>query len=304
MSVMRLGYVHARVTDMDDALSHYCHTLGMQKVAQADGKVYLKAWDEYDHHSVVLEDGGVGLVKLGYKVERADDIDTYERRAQHFGAITERMSKGENLAISDGIRIILPSDHVIELYHEAEQTGTATGVLNPDAWPRDLAGVGVPRIDHALLTTEDPALVERFFDEVLDFRKAERWVEDLSDDADLMATWMFCSNTPHDIAFIKGPNGKLHHFAFELGDWNDILKAGDLFAMDDVSVDMGPTRHGITRGMTIYFFDPSGNRNEVFAGGYKTFPDFPTITWTSDNIDRGVVYIAREINERFTTVVT
>lgn len=304
MSVMRLGYVHARVTDMDDALSHYCHTLGMQKVAQADGKVYLKAWDEYDHHSVVLEDGGVGLVKLGYKVQRADDIDTYEKRAQQFGAITERMSKGENLAISDGLRIVLPSDHVIELYHEAEITGTATGTLNPEAWPRDLAGVGVPRVDHALLTTEDPALVERFFNEVLDFGNAERWVEDLSDDAELMATWMFCSNTPHDIAFIKGPNGKLHHFAFELGDWNEILKAGDLFAMDDVSVDMGPTRHGITRGTTIYFFDPSGNRNEVFAGGYKTFPDFPTITWTSDNVDRGVVYIAREINERFTSVVT
>ena len=304
MSVMRLGYVHARVTDMGDALSHYCDTLGMHKVAQADGKTYLKAWDEYDHHSVVLEDGGVGLVKLGYKVERAEDIETYEKRAQQFGAITERMSKGENLAISDGIRIILPSDHVIELYHEAEQTGTATGVLNPQAWPRDLVGIGVPRIDHALLTTEDPALVERFFNEVLDFKNAERWVTDLSDDADLMATWMFTSNTPHDIAFIKGPNGKLHHFAFELGDWNEILKAGDYFAMDDVSVDMGPTRHGITRGMTIYFFDPSGNRNEVFAGGYKTFPDFPTITWTSDNIDRGVVSIAREINERFTTVVT
>lgn len=47
----------------------------MQKVAQADGKTYLKAWDEYDHHSVVLEDGGVGLVKLGYRVQRAEDIE-------------------------------------------------------------------------------------------------------------------------------------------------------------------------------------------------------------------------------------
>ena len=24
----------------------------------------------------------------------------------------------------------------------------------------------------------------------------------------------------------------------------------------------------LTRGKTIYFFDPSGNRNEAFAGGY------------------------------------
>lgn len=50
------------------------------------------------------------------------------------------------------------------------------------------------------------------------------------------------------------------------------------YAVDDVSVDVGPTRHGITRGTTICFFDPSGNRNEVFSGGYQTFKDFPAIT--------------------------
>ena len=82
---------------------------------------------------------------------------------------------------------------------------------------------------------------------------------------------------PHDIAFIDGPQGKLHHFAFGLKDWSEMLRAGQLFSMDDVSVDIGPTQHGITRGETIYFFDPSGNRNEVFAGGYEAFPDRPTV---------------------------
>ena len=87
---------------------------------------------------------------------------------------------------------------------------------------------------------------------------------------ELIGTWMKSGESPHDIAFIKGPNGKLHHFAFHLGDWNDILKAGDIFSMDDVPIDIGPTRHGITRGMTILlFFDPSGNRNEVFASSYR-----------------------------------
>ncbi len=98
MSVMRLGYVHTRVTDMGDALSHYCHTLACRRWPSNRARCVLKAWDEYDHHSVVLEEGGVGLVKLGYKVERPEDIETYEKRAQAFGVITERMSKGENLA--------------------------------------------------------------------------------------------------------------------------------------------------------------------------------------------------------------
>ena len=67
-------------------------------------------------------------------------------------------------------------------------------------------------------------------------------------------------------------------------------------------IDAGPTRHGITRGTTIYFFDPSGNRNEVFCGGYITYPDSPTITWTTEDIGRAIFYFEREVNERFTTV--
>ncbi|MEU6925558.1 MULTISPECIES: catechol 2,3-dioxygenase [unclassified Streptomyces] len=303
MAVMRLGYVHARVTDLDASRSHYAQTLGMRVVHEGDGRLYLKSWDEWDHHSVVLEEGGVGLVKLGYKVESPADLDVFERRAERFGCTTKRMSRGDNLAVGDGVRIVLPSEHVVELYHEIEFAGTETGALNPAPFPRHLVGVGVPRIDHALITAEEPALLERFFAECLDFRPAERLITDHSTE-ELIGSWMFCGNSPHDIAFIKGPNSKLHHFAYQLEDWNAIRHAGDLFAMDDVSVDIGPTRHGITRGQTIYFFDPSGNRNEVFSGGYTTFPDFPTITWTADQLATGIFYIGREVNERFTSVLT
>ena len=56
--------------------------------------------------------------------------------------------------------------------------------------------------------------------------------------------------------------------------------------MYEVPFDVTPTRHGITRGQTIYFFDPSGNRNEAFAGGYMSYADMPTITWTKIKSDK------------------
>ena len=86
MSVIRLGYVHVRVTDLQRARQHYQEALGMDAVHEEDGRVYLKSWDEDDHHSVVLEEGGVGLVKFGYKVTSDDSLATLEARVTAFGA--------------------------------------------------------------------------------------------------------------------------------------------------------------------------------------------------------------------------
>ncbi|GIJ51972.1 3,4-dihydroxyphenylacetate 2,3-dioxygenase [Virgisporangium aliadipatigenens] len=304
MSVIRLGYVHIRVTDLARARAHYADTLGMDVVAEEANRVYLKSWDEDDHHSVVLEEGGVGLVKFGYKVTGADSLADLENRVAAFGATSVRMSKGDNVGIGDGLRVTLPSEHTLELYADVEYLGTKVGKLNPDPWPRDgIRGIGVPRINHALITAEDPAQLERFFELALGFRPAERLVGGDEPD-DLVGSWMFCGENPHDIAFVKGPNGKLHHFAHQIDDWSALLRAGDVMSMDDVPIDFGPTRHGITRGGTIYFFDPSGNRNEVFSGGYRTGPDFRPITWTMDQAARGVNYTHREIDQEFLSVVT
>jgi catechol 2,3-dioxygenase len=304
MSVTRLGYVHARVTDLDQAKSHYSDTLGLRITREEPGRIFLKAWDEFDHHSVVLEEGGVGMVKVGYKVETDDDLVRYEKRAQEFGCVTERMSRGENPEVGEGVRIVLPSGHMLELYHEMTCLGTDVGSHNPEVFPRHLVGVGVPRLDHCLLTTSDVRTTERFFCDVLDFYTTERLQTTLDDDAHTIGTWMSTSNTVHDIAFIEGPDNKLHHFAFELSDFSQIGRAGSIFAMDDVSVDVGPAQHGITRGGTIYFFDPAGNRNEVFSGGYVAYRDRPTVTWTVDELAKGIFYVQREVNDRFTSVLT
>lgn len=302
--VLRLGYVHARVTDLTDAKGHYGTTMGLYPVHEEAGKAYFKGWDENDHHSVVLEEGGVGLVKLGYKVNDPADIDVIEAAAKKFGVVSERMSKGDNLEVSDGLRIITPSEHVIEVYHGMTAVGSEVGSINPEVFPRHMVGVGAPRVDHALITAADVKTMERFFCEVLGFYPTERVNTSLDEDADTVATWLTAGNNVHDIAVLNGPQGKLHHFAFELRDWNDIIHAGQIFAMDDTPIDIGPTQHGITRGATIYFFDPAGNRNEVFAGGYRAFPDRPCVTWTVDNLGKAIFYIQRELNERFTTVLT
>ena len=174
MSVLRLGYVHVRVTDLEAAKRHYGYTMGLYPTHEEAGRVYYKGWDEWDHHSVVLEEGGVGLAKLGFKVSSPADLELYEKRAEQFGCSVSRMSEGDNLEVSDGVRVVLPNSHTMELYHGMKVIGTEVGTHNPESFPRHLVGVGAPRIDHALLTADNPELTERFFTEVLDFYVTER----------------------------------------------------------------------------------------------------------------------------------
>src|SRR3989442_14157243 len=145
MSVMRLGFVQARETDLDKATAYYTNVLGLQEVARKDGKRYFKCWDEYDHHSVVIENGGLGLVKMGYKVETPEELTRLEKAIEAFGLPVRRISAGVNLALGQAIRCTRPSEHVLGLFAEDEQSGTRGGTLNTDTCPTGQAGLAPAR---------------------------------------------------------------------------------------------------------------------------------------------------------------
>ena len=144
--------------------------------------------------------------------------------------------------------------------------------------------------------------MERFFCEVLGFRASTRVISDPTE-TNLIASFLSCGQSSHDIAVLPGPPAKFHHVAFWVEDWSAILHAGDIFAMDDTSVEIGPSRHG-DRSLTSYVFDPAGNRNEIHTSSHRTYPDTPTVTWTADRMAKSVFYIQREIRESFLTHLT
>ena len=42
----RLGYVEVRVLDLDDALQHYVHVLGLVVQGRGGRRAYLEGWDD------------------------------------------------------------------------------------------------------------------------------------------------------------------------------------------------------------------------------------------------------------------
>ncbi len=302
--VLRPGFVQIRVLDMAESLTHYCDRLGLYKVSEeADGRVYLKAYDEFDRHSVILRPADeAGMDVMGFKVASDADLDRFARAVEAQGIEVAEIPAGEQPGVGRRISFIAPTGHRFDLYAEMELSEKGPMTENPDVWREEPKGMRPLRFDHCLLYGPDVDGVIRLFTDALGFSLSE-YVH--TEDGLIVAAFLTCSNKAHDIAFVRHEEpGRFHHCSFLLEDWNDVGRAADIITRYDISRDIGPTRHGITRGYTIYFFDPSGNRNEVFAGGYHYYPDNPTRVWEERNLGKAIFYYERVLNERFLGVVT
>lgn len=305
--VMRPGHVQLRVLDLEASVRHYGEVLGLWETARdTQGRVYFKAWDEHDHHSVVLREADeAGMDFMAFRVDSPATLKKLAADVTASGLATDMqwIAAGEMLRTGERFRFTVPTGHSIELYAEKDQVGNGMPLVNPEVYPDGLKGMSPTRFDHCLLYGDDVDGVVKLFIDVLGFRLAEQVVA--GPDKLQVAAFLTCSNKPHDIAFIRHPEkNKFHHVSFILDNWGEVLKAADIITRKRVSLDIGPTRHGITRGETIYFFDPSGNRNEVFSGGYISYPDRPALTWTDDELGRAIFYHDRKLNEAFLSVVT
>ena len=306
--VIRPGHCCIRVMDMGEAVEHYVERLGLLKVHEdKEGRVYLKAWDEHDLFSIVLrESDSPGMDYMGFKVYDTAELERLEGDLRNYGCEVERIVAGELKGCGHRVRFQIPSGHQIELYADKEYVGNGVGKglgrRNPHPWPEGLKGMQVNRYDHCLLYGPNVPDNADLFTSVLGFDLTERVV---APDDTMLVAFLSCSNKAHDIAFVQHeePN-KFHHASFLLDSWEEILKAADIMGMNDIPIDIGPTRHGITRGRTIYFFDPSGNRNEVFCGDYTWYPDREPITWDTEHLGRAIFYHDGKLNENFMDVVT
>ena len=55
--VCKLGHVQLSTPDIDASLHFFRDLVGLDVVGEDDGKVYLRAWNEIDHHSLVVRIG-------------------------------------------------------------------------------------------------------------------------------------------------------------------------------------------------------------------------------------------------------
>ena len=94
--ILRLQHVEVRVPDLELCTAYYTEVVGLIEVAHEEGRVFLKCWDEHEHHSVVLRQAPTyGLDHMSFKVAEQQDLDYYAGRIEKAGLSVKRFAPAE-----------------------------------------------------------------------------------------------------------------------------------------------------------------------------------------------------------------
>ena len=265
--IVRAAYAELVVSDLAASLHFYRDVLGLVVTEQDDAAVYLRAFEEYLHHSLVLRQGPIpALSVFGYRVRSPRELDVAEAFHRELGCRVQRRPAGSRPAgsrpagsragLGETVAVEDPLGFPVEYFYASDHVERLTQRY-------DLHGAGaLTRLDHFNVVTPDVPRAQAVMGR-LGFRTSE---DIRGADGTLYAAWMFRKPTVHDIALTGGDGPRMHHIAFNTAERGQILhicdKLGALRESD--RIERGPGRHGVSNAFYVYLRDPDGHVVELF----------------------------------------
>lgn len=296
--IAQCGAIALGTPDLPTSLHFFRDLLGMEEVERVGDTVYLRAYQELKHHSLVLFASPEPIVdSFSFRVERPEDVELFAEQLTRAEVEVVELPSGHQTGRGTAIRFLVPhAGHPFELYYDIDAPQAPEelrSVLPSNSSKR--RGLGVRRIDHfnVQAAPQHIAPAERWLREQLGFKRRE-YIHVPEQDL-LVASWTSVTPQVHDLAIVANPfdkDAQLHHVAFNLENHSDLLVAADVLKDHAVQFDVGPGKHGIGQALYLYLRDPgSGHRVELYAGGYLIFdPDWEAIEWTPATVKDGLTW--------------
>ena len=316
MAVAHLGHAEIRVTDLERSRWFFTEVLGLYVTEENDARVYLRAWQDWDHHTLILtKSGRAGVEHFGWRVEGPEDMGTYEKRLKELGIEYHWIEGGEEPGQGDGLRFLTPGGFPYELYWEVERLVPQGNLQAPDngyasalpshPWKYASKGIGPRRFDHVNVLTNDPKAEQEWVSGELGIH--HRYYAE-GPEGGRLGSWLSRTNLSHEIAIMnnKNQNGPLlHHVAYFLDSPDQVVRAATILADNGIEIEWGPGQHGTSGAIFLYFFEPSGNRVELWTGGFLIFaPDWEPIRWTPEVAELGYELWGSKMPESYLTYGT
>ena len=307
MDVAHLGHLELLTPKPQESARFFLDVMGMTESGREGDSVYLRAYDDYERHSLKLT--ASKLPGLGHVAYRTRSPQALERR------VSALKGSGFDIGWTDGdlahgpaFLCQDPDGHKVELYYETQWYQAPPGLrpaLKNQAQRFPGRGINVRRLDHWNGLAVDIKANREFFENYLGFRLTEQIV---MDDGSEAAIWMTCTNKSYDFAYTRdhtGTKGRLHHFTYAVNSREEVLLAADICLENGIHIETGPHKHAIQQTFFLYVYEPGGNRVEVANAGARLIlaPDWKPIRWTEAERKKGQAWGLKTI-ESFHTYGT
>ncbi|TBD82739.1 VOC family protein [Rhizobium ruizarguesonis] len=290
--VAHLAHVEIYSDKFDESLDFFLNVYGLTLAGKDDTSAYLRAWDDYEFHTLKLtRHTSTGVAHVAY---RASSPDALERRVK---AIEQ--SGYEVIGWIDGdaghgraFRFRDPFGHVFEIYYDTvwyEPPEQEKPKLKNLAQRYHGRGCHPRRLDHVNLLASDVNEFRRFMETCLGSRVTEMIQ---LDNGRIGGCWFTINNKGYDLACTEEHgrgDGRLHHVTYATDTREEILRAADIFLENGVHIETGPHKHAIQGTFFLYVWEPSGNRVELANAGARLIlaPDWKPIVWTETERKKG-----------------
>ncbi|MFK7802951.1 MAG: catechol 2,3-dioxygenase [Anaerolineae bacterium] len=289
--IAHLAHVEMLTPRLDDSLRFFIDIMGMSISAEQGDSYYLRAYDDYEHHTLKLT--AADQPGMGHFAWRARSPQALQRRV----AAIEKTGLGKGWTDGDlghgkTYAFHSPDGHNVEIYFDTEwyQHGADDKpALKNQAAKFPGRGVNLRRIDHLNLLAKDIPAIRDFHTDVLGARLTETIT---FDDGSDKGVWFSVNNKSYDLAITEdhtGTRGRFHHVTYVVNSREEVLLAADICLENGVFIETGPHKHAIQQTFFLYVYEPGGNRFEVANATARLImaPDWKTIRWGEQERKKG-----------------
>lgn len=291
-AVHSLSHVALETPDVAASLDFFGDAIGFEETDREDGTVYLRAPDEFAHHSISLAEADrPGVDHIGWQTVDAESVDSFAEHLEGEGIDVRWVDAGEEPGQGRAVRFDVPSGHRFELCHEMESPDAPpdrrSKLRNKPYAETTTNPVAPRRIDHVQIWDPEARDVARWLCEHLGFRVQESY--DTSDGS-RWGTFVSANGVKIEAAVIRDDDpaaeATFNHVAYKVDSGDDLFDAASAMRERGIPTD-GFGQHSISRGKFCYARDPvSDHTIEFNAGGYLVFdPTWEPVRWQEGDLE-------------------
>ena len=241
----RIGHATFATPDLDRQIDYFQQVVGLCLAEREANRAFLAT--NSGQLAVVLEKGAQpACTRLAFEVSSTLSV------AEMIGRLSALGLKGE--ARSDA----LPGVSTALTF--TDMKGTTIELFSDWSFVRKgppAGGAVAIKLGHVAFAVPDPKATADFYERVLGFRLSD-WIGDYF-------VFLRCGADHHTVNFIRGPDSRMHHIAFEMRDGAHLHNSCDVLGQHKIEITWGPVRHGPGHNIAVYHRNPDEQMVEFFT---------------------------------------